>query len=144
MAVKVEPPTAVVKPPGFEVAVYPVMAEPPSSGGAVHETAAEFTPSLALMLVGGPGTVDTVMLLDGDEVAPTTWLFEGVTVNGYETPLVSPDMDACVDVAEVVVLSESGVDRTINWVTGNPPSSTGAAQVIVALARAPSIVADTL
>jgi len=47
------------------------MAEPPSEAGAVHETAAEFTPSLALTLVGGPGTVDAVMLLDGDEVAPT-------------------------------------------------------------------------
>ena len=47
-----------VKPPGLEVAVYPVMAEPPSLAGAVNATEACAFPAATVPIVGAPGTVE--------------------------------------------------------------------------------------
>ena len=44
-----------VRPPGDEVTVYPVMAEPPLFSGAVQDTTAEALPAVADTAVGGPG-----------------------------------------------------------------------------------------
>ena len=53
-----------VNPPGLDVAVYPVMAEPPLFVGAVNATEAEDTPAVAVPIVGAPG-------LPGQFPAPT-------------------------------------------------------------------------
>ena len=64
-----------VTPPGDEVAVYEVIAAPPSDAGAVNETFAVVAPvDVAVTDVGAPGAVvgDDVVIeldgLDGDEV----------------------------------------------------------------------------
>jgi hypothetical protein len=44
-----------VIPPGDEVAVYPVIGEPPSEAGAVQETRAEALPGAAATPVGAEG-----------------------------------------------------------------------------------------
>ena len=43
--------------PGFEVTVYPVIAEPPLLAGAVNETDACASPETAETFVGASGTV---------------------------------------------------------------------------------------
>ena len=55
-----------VNPPGDEVAVYPVIALPPSDPGAVQLTCEEALPTAPLTLVGAPGTVRGV--IDGEAV----------------------------------------------------------------------------
>jgi hypothetical protein len=52
-----------VKPPGFEVAVYPVMAEPPSLAGAVNAIEACAFPAVAVLIVGAPGTVEATAIV---------------------------------------------------------------------------------
>jgi hypothetical protein len=50
-------PVAVI-PPELAVTVYPVIAEPPLSDGAVKVTVASlFVPAVAVPIVGAPGTV---------------------------------------------------------------------------------------
>jgi hypothetical protein len=47
-----------VIPPGLDVAVYPVITDPPLSTGAVKETKAlSVPPAVAVPIVGAPGTV---------------------------------------------------------------------------------------
>ena len=43
--------------PGLQVAVYPVMADPPLAPGAVKVTDAEAFPGVAVPIVGAPGDV---------------------------------------------------------------------------------------
>ena len=47
-----------VIPPGLDVTVYPVIAEPPSLAGAVKATVACAFPAVAVPIVGAPGTVE--------------------------------------------------------------------------------------
>jgi hypothetical protein len=51
-----ELPDAVI-PPGLEVAVYDVIAAPPSLAGAVNATLAVVPETVAVPIVGAPGTV---------------------------------------------------------------------------------------
>jgi hypothetical protein len=52
-------------PPGDDVAVYNVIAEPPSLAGAVYATVAVEDPvAVAVPIVGAPGTLAVVMLFD--------------------------------------------------------------------------------
>src|SRR5450631_72845 len=53
----VDPAVEVVCPPGAAVTVYPVIGEPPSLVGAVHDTTAWLFPAVADTPVGAPGTV---------------------------------------------------------------------------------------
>lgn len=46
-----------VMPPGLDVAVYDVIAEPPSLAGAVNATEAVVPEMVAVPIVGAPGTV---------------------------------------------------------------------------------------
>jgi hypothetical protein len=46
-----------VKPPGLEITVYPVIAEPPLLTGAANVTVAWALPAVADTPVGAPGTV---------------------------------------------------------------------------------------
>jgi hypothetical protein len=52
-----------VNPPGLEVAVYAVIAVPPSLAGAVKATETEETLAVAVPIVGAPGTLNVVALL---------------------------------------------------------------------------------
>jgi len=52
-----------VMPPGDDVAVYPVIAEPPLLAGAVNATDADPVPAVAVPMVGAPATVIGVTLL---------------------------------------------------------------------------------
>src|SRR5450432_1926606 len=45
-----------VKLPGVDVAVYPVIGDPPSEAGAVNDTVACPLPAVAVPMVGAPGT----------------------------------------------------------------------------------------
>ena len=70
-----------VRPPGDEVAVYVVMAAPPSLAGAVHETTAEALPAVADTPVGAPGTpASGVTAVEAVDVAPVPAAFAAVTV----------------------------------------------------------------
>ena len=46
-----------VKPPGLEVTVYPVMLAPPLLAGALNATEACPLPAVAVPMVGCPGTI---------------------------------------------------------------------------------------
>jgi hypothetical protein len=56
------------------------MAAPPLEAGAVKETVAWPLPAVAVPMVGAPGTVAGVMLLDAAEAAPAPMLLVAVTV----------------------------------------------------------------
>jgi hypothetical protein len=69
-----------VKEPGDEVTVYPVIAEPPVSVGAVHETTTEALPRVPLTAVGEPGTVAGVTEAEAVEELEVPTSFVAVTV----------------------------------------------------------------
>ena len=78
-----EAPVAVM-PPGLEVAVYDVIALPPSETGAVKLISACALPAVAVPIVGAPGTVAGpagVTLLDVPDAGPVPTTFVAVTVN---------------------------------------------------------------
>jgi hypothetical protein len=76
--------------PGFEVAVYPVIADPPSLDGAVNDTLACASPFVAVPIVGAPGTVDGVTELEAELARPVPLALVAVTVKVYAVPLVRP------------------------------------------------------
>jgi hypothetical protein len=57
------------------------MAPPPFEAGGEKLTAACALPAVAVTLVGAPGTVEGVTLLEGVEVAPVPAELAAVTVN---------------------------------------------------------------
>ena len=77
-------------PPGADVTVYDVIAEPPVDAGGVNVTVACALPAVALPIVGAPGTAAGVTLLEGAEAGPVPTAFVAVTVNVYAVPLVRP------------------------------------------------------
>src|SRR5688572_9238134 len=79
-----------VRPPGDEVAVYAVIAAPPLEAGAVKATVACALPPVAVPMVGAPGTVAGVTLLDAADAAPVPIAFVAVTVKVYAVPLARP------------------------------------------------------
>ena len=66
----VGPPQVPVAPPGAAVALYVVMAAPPSEAGAVKATDADALPGVTDPITGAPGTACAVTWLDGSDVAP--------------------------------------------------------------------------
>jgi hypothetical protein len=79
-----------VKPPGLEVTVYPVIAEPPLLAGAVNVIVACAFPAVAVPIVGAPGTVEGVKEFEAALAGPVPLAFVAVTVKVYAVPLVSP------------------------------------------------------
>ena len=69
-----------VNPPGDEVAEYVVIALPPLDPGAVQLTCEEALPTVALTLVGAPGTVRGVTDDEAVEAAEVPLAFVAVTV----------------------------------------------------------------
>ena len=73
-----------VFPSGFDVAVYPVMAEVPEEAGAVQERTACRTPAVAVTAVGASGTPEMAVGVTAEEAAdgaPVPAEFFAVTVN---------------------------------------------------------------
>jgi len=66
------------------------MADPPLLAGAVKLTVALLFPAVAVPIVGAPGTVAGVTLLDATDTAPVPTPFVAVTVKVYGVPLVNP------------------------------------------------------
>ena len=85
-----EAPPEAVKPPGLDVTVYEVIAEPPLLTGGVKVTVASPLPRVAVPIVGASGTVagTTELLVPDEELVPTA--FVAVTVKVYVVPLVNP------------------------------------------------------
>jgi hypothetical protein len=67
-------------PPGDEVAVYDVIAEPPVDAGGVNVTVACAFPAVAVPIVGGPGTAAGVTLFEGVDGGPVPTALVAVTV----------------------------------------------------------------
>jgi len=70
-----------VRPPGDEVTVYPVIAEPPLLDGADHETVTCEVPNTPDTPVGASGTVAGTTTLDALEAEPVPAVFVAVTEN---------------------------------------------------------------
>ena len=69
-------------PPGLAVTVYPVIVEPPSDAGAVHDTTlCAFAPLVPDTLVGTPGNIYGVAELDSLDALLVPAAFVAVTVN---------------------------------------------------------------
>ena len=72
-------PVAVI-PPGLEVTVYPVIAEPPSLTGAVKVTEAWAFPFVAVPIVGAPGTDEGVTEFEAELAGLLPLAFVAITV----------------------------------------------------------------
>ncbi len=88
----VAPNAVPVKPPGLEVAVYPIIGVPPSEAGAEKVTVAEALPPTATTPVGAPGRVIGVTLFEGAEGTLFPAMLVATTVNVYGVPFVRPVM----------------------------------------------------
>ena len=66
------------------------MALPPVDRGAVKATLISELPAVAVPMVGAPGTVNGVALLEGPDVAPGPAALVATTVQVYAVPLVRP------------------------------------------------------
>jgi len=69
-AAVVAPVVVAVSPPGAEVTVYPVIADPPLLAGAVHDTTAWAFPGTADTPVGAPGVVTRAWITQVKVVLP--------------------------------------------------------------------------
>ena len=70
------------RPPGLAVTVYPVIVEPPSDTGALHDTTlCPFAPLVPETLVGTPDNVYGVAALDALDALLVPAAFVAVTVN---------------------------------------------------------------
>ena len=121
--------TVAVNPPGLEVTVYPVMAEPPSKG-AVQETVASPFPFVAVTPVGAPGMVTGVTEEEAEDADELPAAFIATTVKVYAVPFDSPVTVAVVPVT--VAVNPPGLDVTVYPVMVEPPLLAGAAQETVA------------
>ena len=83
------PPVAVM-PPGFEVTVYVLIADPPLLAGGVKLTVASALPANAVAAVGAPGSPAGVTLFDAAEAGLGPALLKAKTVNVYAVPSVRP------------------------------------------------------
>ena len=117
------PPVAWVKvfviPPGVDVAVYEVIAEPPFEAGAAKLTVALRLPVVvATTLVGAEGALTVVIELEALDAEPVPAELVAVTVNVYEVPAVKP-------VIEIVPLPACEIDPVI------PPEDEVAVYVVI-------------
>ena len=76
--------------PGFEVAVYPVIALPPVSPGGENVIVAWPLAAVAVPIVGAPGGSAGVTVLDAADAKLVPIAFVAVTVKLYAVPLVRP------------------------------------------------------
>ena len=70
-----------LRPPGDEITVYDVTAEPPSDDGADHETTTDPALLTPTTPVGEPGSVAGTTADEAEEAEPAPALFVAATVN---------------------------------------------------------------
>jgi hypothetical protein len=142
-----------VKPPGDDVAVYVVMAEPPLLTGAENVTEACALPAVAAPIVGAPGTVAGVTLFDAADAGPVPTPFVAMTVKVYAVPFVRPSTVMEVHGAAHVPVKPPGEDIAVYDVIAEPPLLAGAVKatlacalpaVAVPMVGAPGIVAGVV
>ena len=100
------------KPPGDEVAVYPLMAAPPLDPGAVQATtdlALAF--DVAVTVVGAPGTAAGMAGADAADEGPVPAELVADTMNVYGDPLVRPPTMQLV--ADVEQVKPPGLETTV-------------------------------
>lgn len=88
---EVTEPTSCTPPPGDITIRYPVITDPPSEAGAVHETVAEPFSADAVTETGTPGTVRGVTGADAALAPPVPAAFLAATVNVYTVPFDNPE-----------------------------------------------------
>jgi hypothetical protein len=115
--------------PPDDVAVYAVIAAPPSLAGAENAMLACAAPAVAVPMVGAPGTVAGVTLFDAADAGPVPTPLVAVTVNVYAVPLARP---ATVqgEVAHVPVCPPE--DVAVYDVIAEPPLLAGGVKLTVA------------
>jgi hypothetical protein len=116
-----------LNPPGDAIAVYPVIAVPPSDPVAVQLTRDLAFSICPLTFVGALGAVAPLRLsvaIDGDELP---LVFVATTTNLYAVPFVNPVTVQEVDV--VVQVKRPGNEVTVYPVIALPPLDTGAVQL---------------
>ena len=87
------------------------MALPPFDVGAVKDIVACALPAEAVPIVGEPGVVAGVTLLEAAEAAPVPVALVAVTENVYAVPLVRPVR--VIGLAEPVVVTLPGEEVTL-------------------------------
>ena len=133
---------------GSEVTVYDVIGLPPFPGtppaatGAAKETVACPFPLTAFTLVGLPGTVEGVTLLEAFDAGPVPTSFAAVTVNAYAVPFVSPV--TVIGLAAPVPVMPPGYDVAVYPVIAVPPSDSGGVKKTNALPPAGSALVHAL
>ena len=101
--------TVSVNPPGEDVAVYDVIADPPFAAGAVNDTTANEVPATADTPVGASGaTIVGVTEFDALDALLVPIVVVAVTVNVYADPFVRP-VNTYGDAEHVTALPELGV-----------------------------------
>jgi hypothetical protein len=130
VTVKGETPPVAVNPPGLDVTVYEVIAEPPSLPGGVKVTVASPLPRVAVPIVGAPGTLAGTTELLVEEAILVPIAFVAVTVKVYVTPLVKPV--TVIGEEPPVPVNPPGLDVTVYEVIAEPPSLPGGVKVTVA------------
>jgi hypothetical protein len=123
-----------VMPLGEEVAVYDVIAEPPSLAGAVKVTIACALPRVAVPIVGAPGTVAGVTLFDAADAGPAPTALVAFTVNVYAVPFASPVTVMEVHGAVHDPVMAEGEEVAVYDVIAEPPVLAGAVKATVACA----------
>ena len=81
MAVVAAPTEVPVRPPGVDVTVYPVIAEPPVSVGAVQVIVASAFPAVAPTAVGAADTIAGTTVDEGAEATEAPRMLDAVTLN---------------------------------------------------------------
>ena len=139
-----------VSPPGLDVTVYEVIAEPPLDPGAEKVTTASPLPRVAVPMVGAPGVVAGVAALLALDALPVPTSFVAVTLNVYAVPLVRP-VTVSGELAPLAV-NPPGLEVTVYEVIAEPPFEDGAEnvtttsplpRVAVPMVGAPGVVAGT-
>jgi len=87
------------------------MALPPFDAGAVKDIVACALPAMAVPIVGEPGVVAGVTLLDAAEAVPVPRVLVAFTVKVYAVPFVSPV--TVIGLAVPVLVTPPGEDVTV-------------------------------
>jgi hypothetical protein len=123
-----------VKPPGEDVAVYDVIAEPPLLAGAANVTLACAFPAVAVPMVGAPGIVAGVTLFDAADAGPVPSALVAVTAKVYAVPFASPVTVIEVQGAAQVPVNPPGEEVAVYERIAEPPSLAGAEKATLACA----------
>ena len=92
-----------------------MIALPPSSAGAVHDTEAEFTPATADTAVGALGAAKIVTADVATELGPFPLRFFATTAKVYEAPVTRPATTQLVVVVTHVPGATSATEMV--WAT---------------------------